>query len=119
MIRKLLVVSIAAAALLNVAACSFTQGVKPDASVNTSFVKGVSTLSDVEAKLGQPMKTVTNTDGSTTATFHYGEAHMGALALVGFSGATGQDIITVVNFDKRGKFQTLTQETDNRKTSGF
>lgn len=79
----------------------------------------MSTLSDVEAKLGQPMKTVTNADGSTTATFHYGEAHLGALALVGVGAATGRDIITVVNFDKRGKFLTLTQETDNRKTSGF
>ncbi|CAB3754374.1 hypothetical protein [Paraburkholderia humisilvae] len=119
MIRKLLVASISAAVLLSVTACAFTQGVKPDASVNTSFVKGVSTLSDVEAKLGQPMKTVTNSDGSTTVTFHYGEAHLGALAFVGVAGATGQDIITVVNFDKRGKFIALTQETDNRNTSGL
>ena len=37
---------------------------------------------------------------------------LGALALVGM--ASGQDIITVVSFDRHGKFVLLSQETDNR-----
>jgi len=112
MIRKLTAASLTTLALLSVSACTFSEGVKPDATVNESFLKGVSTETDVDAKLGQPMKAVTNPDGTRTVTYHYGEAHLGALALVGM--ASGQDIITVVSFDRHGKFVLLSQETDNR-----
>lgn len=114
MIRKTLAAALTTIALLNIAACTTTEGVKPDANISTSFVKGVSTVTDVEARLGQPLKTVTNPDGTSTVTFHYGEAHITAMALVG--SVSGEDIITVVNFDRRGKYLSLTQESNNRKT---
>jgi hypothetical protein len=115
MIRKLVAVSLTTIAALSMSACAFTEGVKPDANVNTSFLKGVSTESDVNARLGTPTKAVMNPDGTHTVTYHYGEAHLGALALLGSSvGTTGQDIITVVHFDRNGKFISLAQEIDNR-----
>jgi len=117
--RTFTVTALLGVCLLNLGACSFTEGVRPDASVATTFVRGVSTLRDVEARLGPPMKIVTSSDGSTTATFHYGEAHLGAMALMGVSAATGQDIITTVTFDAHGRLVNLAQETDNRRTGGF
>jgi hypothetical protein len=119
MIRKLMAASLTSIAVMSLGACAFSEGVKPDANITTSFTKGVSTESDVDARLGQPMKSLINPDGTRTVTYHYGEAHLGALAFVGAGGATGQDIITVVNFDRNGKFVSITQETDNRKTAGF
>jgi hypothetical protein len=119
MMRTLLVTTLLGVCLLNLGACSFTEGVKPDAQINTAFVPGVSTLGDVEARLGQPMKVVTNSNGTMTATFHYGEAHLSALAFTGVGAATGQDITTTVTFDAHGRFVKLAQQTDNRRTAGF
>jgi hypothetical protein len=47
-------------------ASTVTQGVSPDANASASFVRGVSTEQDVNARLGKPLKTVRNIDGTTT-----------------------------------------------------
>jgi hypothetical protein len=113
MFRNLTAVSLTAIAMLSMAACTtVTQGVKPDVNVASSFVKGVSTESEVDARLGKPLKSVSNPDGTRSVTYHYGEANISPLLLAGI--AHGQDIITVVNFDRNGKYVSLAQETNNR-----
>jgi hypothetical protein len=114
MIRKTIATALLPLAILNISACTATTGVRPDANITTSFVRGVSTLSDVEAKLGQPVKSMSNPDGSSTVTFHYGDAQISPLILVGVV-TSGHDVITVVNFDSHGKFASISQETDNRR----
>ncbi len=116
MIRKLTTASLTTLALLSMAACTTTEGVKPAANIDTAFVKGVSTESDVDAQLGQPEKTVKNPDGTSSALYHYGQAHFGTLAVIttGTLGMTGQDIQTVVLFDRNGKFVGLKQQVTNK-----
>jgi hypothetical protein len=111
MIRKTITIALLPLAILSVSACTATTGVRPDANITSSFVPGVSTLSDVEAKLGQPIKSVANSNGTSTVTFHYGDAQISPLLLVGVV-TGGHDITTVVTFDRRGKFVSLAQETD-------
>jgi hypothetical protein len=120
MIRNLTAVSLTTIAVLSLSACAFTEGVKPDANVGTSLQKGISTESDVDARLGQPEKSVTNPNGTHTVTYHYGEAKINPLVLLGTSmGSTGQDVITTVTFDRNGKFLSLAQETDNHTSGSF
>jgi hypothetical protein len=52
MIRKLMAATVASIAVTSLGACAFSNGVKPDANITTSFTKGVSTESDVDARLG-------------------------------------------------------------------
>lgn len=112
MLGKSRTASLIAIATAGLTACTATQGVRPDANASASFVRGVSTEQDVDARLGKPLKTVRNSDGTMTATYHYGEANVSPLILVGV--ASGKDIITTVNFDHSGRYLGMSQETDNR-----
>ena len=111
--KKIIIVSIAAIAALNLTACSMTAGVKPDASVTSTFRKGVTTESEVTARLGTPEQTMSNMDGSRTVMYHYEAGTVSPLGLITGTADKSQAINTLVTFDRNGKFVGLTQMTGN------
>ena len=69
------VVMIAAIAL---SACTYTSGTQVTADQAKQFVVGQSTIADVEAKLGQPTNSLTNSDGTQTLQYVYDYTHQDA-----------------------------------------
>lgn len=86
-----------------------TGGTEVDQAQIDQFQKGVATLTDVEAKLGQPQGTVHNADGGITVTYTQTSAAGNAQSYVPFARwAKGSETtITTRNvafvFDARGK----------------
>ena len=88
---------------------SKTSGTQVDQAQIDQFQKGVATVADVEAKLGQPQKTARNPDGGLTVTYTGTSATGNAQSYVGGARwAKGSETtITTRNvafaFDSRGK----------------
>ena len=88
---------------------SKTSGTQVDQAQIDQFHKGVATVADVEAKLGQPQQTARNSDGGLTATYIGTSATGNAQSyVVGARWAKGSETtITTRNvafaFDSRGR----------------
>ena len=66
----------------SLSACNYSSGTNVTSDQAKQFTVGVSTLSQVEARLGQPTETTTNSDGSQTVTYQFNNTHQDALNYV-------------------------------------
>ena len=82
--KNILFVAFMAAAL---SGCDYTSGTKVTSDQAQQFTVGVSTLPEVEAKLGQPTETTTNSDGTQTAVYQFNDTHWGAMNYVPLVGS--------------------------------
>lgn len=94
------------AALLS--ACAAT-GVQVKADQLTEFKPGVTTEAEVVAKLGRPITTSTNFDGSRTLAYYYAHYQTRPTSFIPVVGliAGGSDMqtnTTIIRFDKDGRF---------------
>lgn len=102
----------AAMALAMLAGC-VSSGTRTDPRVVSSFRKGVTTISQAEAQLGQPNNVIRNADGSTVLQYIYVHAAANGasyIPVVGlFAGKTHSNTVTTtVNFDARGLYESAT-----------
>ena len=103
---------------------SKTSGTQVDQAQIDQFQKGVATVADVKAKLGQPQQTTRNPDGSLTATYIGKSATGNTQSHVMFARwAKGSETtITTRNvsfiFDARDKLITA-KATENSQTCKF
>jgi hypothetical protein len=72
--------------------CTYTSGTNVSADQAKQFVVGQSTVSDVEAKLGAPSNSQTNSDGTQTLLYRYDYTHQDATNYVPFYGMVHQQV---------------------------
>jgi len=102
--------------LLALGACS-TTGVQVSAAQAQQFTVGQSTVSQVEAKLGQPTGSTTNSDGTQTITYTQENNQADPMAYVPVAGMFSYGSKTNVHavsflFNRYGVLQSY--RTDNR-----
>lgn len=99
-------------ALVSLIGCATMESGKPlDAMVASSFKEGVTTRTEIEAKLGQPQSVTRNANGSSVLVY----VHMitKANGLTGKSGGTGHT--AAYRFDPAGVLQSSSvQEVGTR-----
>lgn len=96
------------AAMLLLAGC-MTVGTKVDPNVVNTFQPGVTTISDAEAKLGQPNQVTHDSDGQTIVVYVYIKSHASGasyIPIVGIFAGKGisDNVSTSLTFDKQGRF---------------
>lgn len=84
-------------------------GTKVDPNVVKAFQPGVTTISEAEAKLGQPNQVSHDSDGQTIVVYMYAKSHASGasyIPIVGiFAGKGISDTVsTTLTFDKQGRF---------------
>ena len=106
----------AVAILIAVSACS-TTGVQVSDAQAQQFVVGQSTLSDVEARLGSPTGSSTNSDGTRVISYKLEKNQSDPLAFVPIAGVFSHGSTTnthevVFMFDRAGRL--MSYHTDDR-----
>ena len=99
---------IVCAAFAMLAGC-VSVGTKVDPNVVNTFQPGVTTISEAEAKLGQPNQVTHDSDGKTIVVYMYIKSHASGasyIPIVGiFAGKSIADnVSTTLVFDKSGRF---------------
>jgi outer membrane protein assembly factor BamE (lipoprotein component of BamABCDE complex) len=111
----------AAALSLLLAGC-VTMGNKIDPAVVASFQPGVTTITEVKAKLGEPTQMTQESNGSTILLYSFASSKQSASSFIPGVGAfvgsnSTESQMTELSFDKSGKF-TQSSVTSGNTTSG-
>ena len=91
--------------------CDYTSGTKVTSDQARQFTVGISTLPQIEAKLGQPTETTTNSDGTQTVVYQFNNTHWGAMNYVPVIGSLHSHVDqtsnkTIFIFSKTGLLQS-------------
>jgi outer membrane protein assembly factor BamE (lipoprotein component of BamABCDE complex) len=68
--------------VITLSGCDYSSGTNVSSDQAKQFTVGTSTMSQVEAKLGMPTDTTSNSDGTQTLTYQYNNTHQDALNYV-------------------------------------
>lgn len=101
-------IAIAIVCTASLAGC-VSVGTKVDPAAVQAFQPGVTTLAQVEAKLGAPNETVTNSDGTTSISYVFTHAQASGSSFIPIVGAfvghtNATSTVATLTFDKSGRF---------------
>jgi hypothetical protein len=99
-------------------ACTYTSGTNVTADQAKQFAVGQATINDVEAKLGQPTNSQTNSDGTQTLLYEYSYTHQDAMNYLPIVGLVHNQVEQSSNkttfiFSPAGVLQSYSSGTGN------
>lgn len=109
---KRTIVALAGALVLILVGCVNESGVKIDQNTLNSFQKGVTTISQVESKLGPPDGRQDDSDNGTLLVYHYHKDNlylqglMPSIAGIGPHVAKMDNVFYRIQFDSHGRFES-------------
>lgn len=110
------IVTLTGVLALILAGCVNESGVRIDQSTLNSFQKGVTTIAQVEAKLGPPDGQQDDSDNGTMLVYHYHKDNlylqglMPSFAGVGPNVAKMEQVFYRIRFDTHGRFESYARE---------
>lgn len=101
-----------------------TSGTKVDPNVVSTFVPGVTTLDQAEAKLGQPNAVTKQADGGTVIAYAFTHAQASGSSYIPVVGAfvghsDANTATTTLTFDKNGRFVSSSSTTSQARAGMF